>query len=126
MSRAVPTAPFQVNGEVELTRGVGHAGQVLATVPSVVAGSPGRRVPGYCVLKTLGNCVPGKPLVMSASPESGPNENMNVCVPFAIVEYPSPPETCWHLMAPFTLALGTKYPPVVPDTGTVVNAVGPA
>jgi hypothetical protein len=52
----------------------------------VVAGSPGRRVPGYVVLKTEGNSVPGKPFAISASPDSGPKENMNVCVPFAIVE----------------------------------------
>ena len=54
--------------------------------PSVVAGSPGTNVPGYTLLNTFGNCVPGKPFAMSASPDSGPNENMNVWVPSAMVE----------------------------------------
>jgi hypothetical protein len=84
MSGATPTAPLYVNDPVG--RGVGQAGHVLATIPSVVAGSPGRRVPGYGVLKVLGNSVPGWPLAMSASPDNGPNENMNVCTPLAIVE----------------------------------------
>src|SRR5579859_3741266 len=127
MSRASPTAPLYVKEAVG--RGVsGYVmGQVLATIPSVVAGSPGRRgtVPGYIVLNTAGNSVPGRPLAMSASPDSGPKENMNVCVPLAIVEYPSPPETCWHLIAPLTFAFGTTYPPPVPDTAVVVNVVGP-
>jgi hypothetical protein len=50
--------------------------------------------------------VPGWPFEIFVSPDSGPKENMNVCVPLAIVEYPSPPETCWHLIAPFTLPVG--------------------
>jgi hypothetical protein len=61
---------------------------------------------------------------MSARPESGPNENMNVCVPSPSVMYPSPPEICWHLMAPFTVPeVGTTHccPPVV----GLVNCVGP-
>jgi hypothetical protein len=49
---------------------------------------------------------------MSASPDSGPKENMNVCVPSAIVAKPSPPEICWHLMAPFTFAGAVGYPDV--------------
>ena len=53
---------------------------------SVVAGSPGTRVPPYTVLKMLGNCVPGRPAAMSARPDNGPNENMNVWVPLAMVE----------------------------------------
>src|SRR5579864_5263253 len=39
---------------------------------------------------------------MSAKPDKGPKENMYVCVPSPMVEYPSPPEICWHLIAPFT------------------------
>src|SRR5579862_2444736 len=38
-----------------------------------------------------------------------------------MVAYPSPPEICWHLIAPFTFALGTKYP-LVP----IESVVGPA
>ena len=54
---------------------------------SVVAGSPGCSgvAPVYRPLKTLGNCVPGRPRAMSQSPDNGPKENMNVCVPSAIV-----------------------------------------
>src|ERR1700733_2815647 len=88
-------------------------------VPSVVAGSPGEgvappllpeSVPANVVLKTSGNSVPGWPLAISARPDSGPKEYMNVWVPSPIVEYPSPPEICWHLMAPFTFELGIRYP----------------
>jgi hypothetical protein len=66
---------------------------------------------------------------MSASPESGPNPNMNVCVPSASVMYPSPPEICWHLIAPFTVAaIGVKKSPLVPvgtPTAALANCVGP-
>src|SRR6266853_4099862 len=51
---------------------------VLASAPSVVAGSPGAITPVYTVLKTLGNSVPGRPAAISASPDSGPKENMYV------------------------------------------------
>src|SRR6516164_3867903 len=78
--------------------------------PALVAGSPGTRRPGDTVLKSVGNWVPGLPLAMSASPDSGPKENMYVCVPSPIVAYPSPPEICWHLMAPFTFAGAVGYP----------------
>jgi hypothetical protein len=76
-----------------------------ALASTVVAGSPGSRfdVPVYTVLKTFGNWVPGRPVAMSASPDNGPKANRYVCVPSPIVAYPSPPEICWHLMAPFTL-----------------------
>ena len=37
-----PTAPFHVNAPV----GRGNEGQVLAIIPSVVAGSPGDKIPG--------------------------------------------------------------------------------
>ncbi len=63
----------------------------------------------------------GLPAATSASPESGPKENMNVCVPSASVMKPSPPEICWHLIAPFTVpAVGVTYP-----SRFVVNCVGP-
>src|SRR3974390_2465353 len=103
-------------------------------MPSLVAGSPGKRfvivwvgvtVFVYTVLKTLGGSVPGRPWAISASPDSGPNANMNVCVPFAIVESPPPPDPCWLLIAPFGWGDGTASPPVAPLTGTVVNTVGP-
>jgi hypothetical protein len=42
--------------------------------------------PGHGVLKTFGNWVAAWPAAMSAKPESGPKENMNVCVPSAMVE----------------------------------------
>jgi hypothetical protein len=74
----------------------------------VVAGSPGISWLFGRVLKTFGYCVPGRPFEMSEMPDSGPNENMYVCVPSAIVEYPSPPEICWHLMAPFARPDGTR------------------
>src|SRR5579864_4364321 len=58
MSGARPTAPFQVNAAAAVLNGVaGEPGQGRAPVaaPSVVAGSPRVSVPGYGVLKTLGN-----------------------------------------------------------------------
>jgi hypothetical protein len=69
-----PTAPLYVNAP--------------APVRPDVAGSPGRTGtgPGYTVLKTLGNSVPGPPLAMSTSPDNGPKENMYVCVPSPIDE----------------------------------------
>src|ERR1035438_8498899 len=64
-----PTAPFQANPpRVGATVSVG-------TAPSDVAGSPGAIVPGYTLLNTLGNSVPGCPLAISASPDNGPKEN---------------------------------------------------
>src|SRR5215472_17380780 len=42
-------------------------------IASVVAGSPGTSVPPNTVLKVVGNSVPGRPAVISAMPESGPN-----------------------------------------------------
>ena len=54
--------------------------------PSLVAGSPGcSRGPEYTELKTYGNSVPGKPFLMSASPDNGPKENRYVWVPSPIV-----------------------------------------
>src|ERR1700687_1776877 len=61
-------------------------------------------------LNSFGKSVPGWPLAIFVRPDSGPKENMNVCEPSAIVAKPSPPEICWHLIAPFTFALGTRYP----------------
>jgi hypothetical protein len=59
-------------------------------------------------LKTLGTWVDGWPAATSAKPESGPKANMKIWWPSAIVEKPSPPEICWHLIAPFTVvAVGT-------------------
>src|ERR1700722_18009658 len=89
MSGASPTAPLNVKPPVELRGNVGdQEPQVLAATPSVVAGSPGRRLlsDGYNVLKVEGNSVPGWPFAMSASPAKGPNANMKVCVPSAIIE----------------------------------------
>ena len=89
MSGARPTAPFHVNAGVSrwgtaacpwrgaAGRPVGR-GRVTARQRTVLT--------GYGVLKIFGNWVPGRPAAMSARPESGPNENMNVCVPSAIVE----------------------------------------
>src|SRR5207237_127309 len=90
-----PMAPLYVNAP----RAPGEAPLVA---PSVVAGSPRWSTPGYTVLKTFGNSVPSLPAAMSASPDKGPKENMYVCVPSPIVEEPSPPPSCWHLIAPFT------------------------
>src|SRR5580704_15414098 len=66
---------------------------------------------------------------MPARPESGPNENMKIWLPLPIVEKPSPPEICWHLIAPFTVAgVGVTKSPLVP-AGTpgvgALNCVGP-
>jgi hypothetical protein len=85
--------------------------------------------PGQGVLKIYGNWDDGRPAATSAKPERGPKENMNVCVPSASVMKPSPPEICWHLMAPFTVpGFGVTKSPEVPD-GTpaagVLNCVGP-
>src|SRR6267143_234071 len=93
----------------------------------LVAGSPGCSgvAPGYTVLKTLGNCVPGRPLAMSVSPDNGPKENRYVCVPSPMVAQPSPPEICWHLIAPFTFELGTRYPLAGLVVFVDVNPVGP-
>src|SRR5262249_45196592 len=106
-------------------------GAAPLAAPSVVAGSPrfNGNGPVYGVLKTAGNCVDGRPAATSASPESGPKENMNVCVPSASVINPSPPEICWHLIAPFTVpGCGVTKLPLVP-TGTpaagALNCVGP-
>src|SRR5947209_15429163 len=87
-----------------------------------VAGSPGISGvgPPYGVLNTAGNSVPGCPLAMSVNPERGPNENMYVCVPSPIVANPSPPEICWHLIAPFTFADGVWNP-----DGPGANVVAP-
>jgi hypothetical protein len=65
---------------------------------------------------------------MSVNPDNGPKENMYVCVPSPMVAYPSPPEICWHLMAPFTVDVpnafgggwGTRYP-----FGPMTNFVAP-
>jgi hypothetical protein len=73
------------SGAVVGEKPVSH-GTAPLVAPSVVAGSPRVSVPGNGVLKTFGNWVLGWPAATSASPESGPNENMNVCVPSAIVE----------------------------------------
>jgi hypothetical protein len=103
-------------------------GEAPVIAPSVEAGSPRVSVLGYGALKIFGNWVPGWPAAISARPESGPNENMNVWVPSPSVIYPSPPEICWHLMAPFTVpAVGVTKPPVVPAGAVVgtVNCVGP-
>src|SRR5215472_794389 len=85
-SGARPTAPFQVNGPPVLP----DPGDAPLAAPSLVAGSPGlsgaELALGNGVLKVLGNSVPGCPRAMSASPESGPKENMKVCVPSAMVE----------------------------------------
>src|SRR5215469_11899756 len=117
----MPTAPFHVNAVPAPTPTPGEA---PVTAPSVVAGSPRTSVPGYGVLKTVGNSAPVLPEAMSASPESGPKENINVCVPSASVMYPSPPDTCWHLIAPFTVpAVGTAH--CCEPVAGLVNCVGP-
>jgi hypothetical protein len=117
MLGAKPTAPFQAKvGAYGLGEPV-H-GELPAVAPSVVAGSPGTKgvvqvelvaQPGHGELKIYGDSLPGRPAAMSAKPESGPNENMKICVPSPIVERPSPPEICWHLMAPFAVpTVGAK------------------
>src|SRR5215472_2857172 len=57
---------------------------------------------------------------MSSSPDSGPKANRYVCVPSPMDAKPSPPEICWHLIAPFTFVAGIRYP-----LAPVVNVVGP-
>jgi hypothetical protein len=107
-----PTAPFHPNSGAAPVGFEVH-GDAPLLAPSVAAGSPrcsgvpqllSLVQPGHMVLKTAGNSLPGRPAAMSSRPESGPKENMKVCVPSASVMNPSPPETCWHLMAPFTVA----------------------
>src|SRR5579864_744810 len=73
---AVPPVVFEMNG-YEVT---------AVVIPFVVAGSPGTRVPVYTVLNTLGTRVPARPAAISARPDNGPNENINVCTPLAMVE----------------------------------------
>src|ERR1700686_1342709 len=101
-----PTAPLYPNADKLIDEPPAPAGS------SVVAGSPGISFvgPAYGVLKTVGDSVPAWPFAMSARPDNGPKENMYVCVPSAIVAKPSPPEICWHFMAPFTLAGAVGYP----------------
>src|ERR1700719_1117778 len=115
-----PTAPFQVNAVPVPTP---TPGEEPLVAPSVVAGSPrtsgvGQSTPvvvipgqpGKGVLNRFGHWVLGLPAATCARPESGPKENMNVCVPSASVMKPSPPEICWHLMAPFTVpGFGVTY-----------------
>src|SRR6267143_4692697 len=98
-----PTAPLYPN----LAKAAWMQGAfVQFEVSTVVAGSPGSSgvAPAYTILKAVGDFVPGRPFAMSAIPDNGPKENMYVCVPSPIVAKPSPPEICWHFMAPFTLA----------------------
>jgi len=132
-----PTAPFHVNTGLTVGTSPDVHGEFPLVAPSVVAGSPRCNgfeqldplaQPGYGVLKIFGNWVDGRPAATSAKPDRGPNENINVCVPSASVMKPSPPEICWHLMAPFTvLAVGTTKPPLVPAGGVLgtINCVGP-
>src|SRR5207253_4544282 len=75
---------------------------------AIVAGAPGSSALGDGTLNSEGKSVPGWPFAILLSPDNGPNENMYVCVPSPIVEKPSPPEICWHLMAPFTF-VGAVY-----------------
>jgi hypothetical protein len=93
-----PTAPFHVNNGLTAGGFAGAHGAAPLVAPSVVAGSPRVSVllltALYGVLKIYGSWVDGRPAATSARPESGPNENMNVCVPSASVMYPSPPEIC--------------------------------
>jgi hypothetical protein len=116
MLGAKPTAPFHPNFAEDT--GTATPGAAPEVAPSLVAGSPGSNGfvqvlvvahPGHGVLKIYGNWVDGRPAATSARPESGPNENMKICVPSPIVERPSPPEICWHLMAPFAdVPLGAR------------------
>jgi hypothetical protein len=85
ISGARPTAPFHVNAGAYGLAGAPVHGVAPLVAPSVVAGSPRVSVPENGVLKTFGNWVDGWPAATSAKPESGPNENMNVCVPSPIV-----------------------------------------
>ncbi len=55
MSGARPTAPFHENGGTTVPVVTPTPGEAPLVAPSVVAGSPRVSVPGYGVLKTLGN-----------------------------------------------------------------------
>jgi hypothetical protein len=92
ISGVKPTAPFQLKSAV--AAGTAVPGEAPLIAPSEVAGSP--RIngflqlvslvqPGHGVLKIYGNWEEGWPAATSAKPESGPKENMNVCVPSASV-----------------------------------------
>ncbi len=83
-----PTAPLNENGAAVPVVVLDLNGYevTVVSIPSVVAGSPGTRIPLYTLLNTLGNCVPGRPAAISARPDNGPNENINVCTPLAMVE----------------------------------------
>src|SRR5205807_8017742 len=106
-----PTAPLYVKAAPGSKALPGTYAVPLSPAPSVVAGSPGAIIPGYTALKTFGNSVPRWPFAISASPDSGPEENMYVWLHLPIVSQPSPPETRWHLIAPFTGPVGdTPYP----------------
>jgi hypothetical protein len=94
MSGVKPTAPFHL--KLAAVSGKATPGEPPLRAPSVVAGSPRCSVPvqvvgvgqfgaGHGVLNLSGNWVDGRPAATSAKPESGPNENMNVCVPSASV-----------------------------------------
>src|SRR6266567_6636729 len=80
----------------------------------------GRPPPRNSPLKMFGGSVPGRPIAMSASPDNGPKAKRYVCVPSPIVAKPSPPEICWHLIAPLTLEVGVRYP-----LGPAAKTVGP-
>jgi len=133
MLGAKPTAPFHEN-PVAGAGGQTVYGEAPLVAPSVVAGSPGSNgvlqvelvaQPSHGLLKIYGNWVDGRPAATSAKPESGPNENMKICVPSPIVERPSPPEICWHLMAPFTTLGTTAAVCAVPGVARLENCVGP-
>src|SRR5437667_236873 len=73
------------------------------------------------LLESAGTGVPGRPVGRSDRPESGTQENRYVCVPSPIVAEPSPPEICWHVIAPVTqLGLGTRR-----QAGPGAKFVGP-
>src|ERR1700746_3997811 len=97
----------------------------LNVAKPVVAGSPGESAPVYCTLNSFGKSVPGWPLAIFERPDNGPNENMYVWVPSPMVAYPSPPEICWHLMAPFTFLDGARYPVAGLEALVFWNAVAP-
>src|SRR5437667_10385377 len=67
---------------------------------AIVAGAPGSSALGDGTLNSEGKSVPGWPFAILLSPDNGPTENMSGCVPSPIVAKPSPPEICWHLIAP--------------------------
>src|SRR5947209_16733860 len=72
-----PTAPLNENGAA-VPPGVvfdlnGYEVTVVS-IPSLVAGSPGTRIPLNTLLNVLGNSVPGRPAAISARPDNGPNE----------------------------------------------------